>query len=87
MKKISLLIFLFFGLTAAWAQTPSVKREVVGRDIGQLKGIKLSGRITDEITGESLVGATVRIPELDLTRITDDNGSFELEVSRAEYTL
>ena len=87
MKKISLLIFLFFGLTAAWAQTPSVKREVVGRDIGQLKGIKLSGRITDEITGEALVGATVRIPELDLTRITDDNGSFELEVSRAEYTL
>ena len=87
MKKISLLIFLFFGLTAVWAQTPSVKREVVGRDIGQLKGIKLSGRITDEITGEALVGATVRIPELDLTRITDDNGSFELEVSRAEYTL
>jgi hypothetical protein len=87
MKKIILLIFLVVGLSSAWAQTPAVKREVVGRDIGQLKGIKLSGRITDEITGEALVGATVRIPELDLTRITDDNGSFELEVSRAEYTL
>ena len=87
MKRIFLIAYLLLGLSTAWAQTPSAKREVVGRDIGQLKGIKLSGRITDEITGEALVGATVRIPELDLTRITDDNGSFELEVSRAEYTL
>ena len=55
MKKILLLLFLVVGLSSAWAQTPAVKREVVGRDIGQLKGIKLSGRITDEITGEALV--------------------------------
>jgi len=87
MKKVFLIAILLLGISSAWAQTPAVKREVIGRDIGQLKGIKLSGRITDEITGEALVGATVRIPELDLTRITDDNGSFELEVSRAEYTL
>ena len=87
MKRIFLIACLILGLSSAWAQTPAVKRDVIGRDIGQLKGIKLSGRITDEITGEALVGATVRIPELELTRITDDNGSFELEVSRAEYTL
>jgi hypothetical protein len=35
------------------------KREVIGRDVGQLKGIKISGRIIDEITGEALVGATI----------------------------
>lgn len=87
MKKILLLTYLFLGLSAAWAQSPSVKREVIGRDIGQLKGISLSGRLTDEITGEALVGATVRIPELNITRITDANGGFELEVARAEYTL
>lgn len=85
MKK---LLFAFFLLLAHWsiAQT-EVKREVVGRDIGQLKGIKISVRITDEITGEALVGATVTIPELGINRITDANGSFELELERAEYTL
>lgn len=87
MKKLILVVYFLLGWGTAWAQTPTVTREVIGRDIGQLKGIKLSGRITDEITGEALVGATVTIPELNLTRITDANGSFELELSRAEYTL
>lgn len=87
MKKLILVVYFLLGWGTAWAQTPTVTREVIGRDIGQLKGIKISGRITDEITGEALVGATVTIPELNLTRITDANGSFELELSRAEYTL
>lgn len=87
MKNLLLFTFLLFGYFAASAQTDAIKREVVGRDIGQLKGIKISGRIIDEITGQAMVGATVRIPELDLTRITDNNGSFELVVDRAEYTL
>lgn len=87
MKKLILVVYFLLGLGTAWAQTPTVTREVIGRDIGQLKGIKISGRITDEITGEALVGATVTIPELNLTRITDANGSFELELARAEYTL
>ncbi|OOG74340.1 TonB-dependent receptor [Algoriphagus sp. A40] len=87
MKKI-LLLFIFLLGHGAWAQTttPS-KREVIGRDIGQLKGIKISGRIIDEITGEALVGATVSVPELDLTRITDNNGAFELSLDRSEYNL
>ena len=87
MKNLLLFTFLLFGYFAASAQTDAIKREVVGRDIGQLKGIKISGRIIDEITGQALVGATVRIPEINLTRITDNNGSFELVVDRAEYTL
>ncbi|WP_026966473.1 TonB-dependent receptor [Algoriphagus terrigena] len=87
MKKI-LLLFLFLCAQAGWAQTvtPS-KREVVGRDVGQLKGIKISGRIIDEITGEGLVGATITVPELNLTRVTDPNGGFELTLDRAEYNL
>jgi hypothetical protein len=87
MKKLILVVYFLLGMAAAWAQTPTGTREVIGRDIGQLKGIKISGRITDEITGEALVGATVTVPELNLTRITDTNGSFELELARAEYTL
>ncbi|HSF54507.1 MAG TPA: TonB-dependent receptor [Algoriphagus sp.] len=87
MNKILFLFFILIG-HAAWAQTTSpTQREVIGRDIGQLKGIKISGRIIDEITGEALVGATVSVPELELTRITDNNGAFELLLDRAEYTI
>lgn len=47
MKKI-LFVFIFFIGQAGWAQTTiSGKREVIGRDIGQIKGIKISGRIID----------------------------------------
>lgn len=85
MKK---LLFAFFLLLAhlGTAQT-EIKREVVGRDIGQLKGIRVSVRITDEITGEAMVGATVTVPELGMNRITDANGSIELILERAEYNL
>jgi hypothetical protein len=85
MKRNLLLLFLLISHFTL-AQT-EVKREVVGRDIGQLKGIKISGRIIDEITGEALVGATVTVPELQVNRITDNNGAFELTLDRAEYNL
>ncbi|MBN3583984.1 TonB-dependent receptor [Algoriphagus aestuarii] len=85
MKKLLLVFFLLLS-HLGFSQT-EVKREVVGRDIGQLKGIKISGRIIDEITGDALVGATVTVPELDINRITDNNGSFELILDRAEYNL
>jgi hypothetical protein len=85
MKRNLLLLFLLIShLTLAQTE---VKRDVVGRDIGQLKGIKISGRIIDEITGEGLVGATVTVPELAINRITDNNGGFELTLDRAEYNL
>ena len=82
----NLLLFFLLIAQIGFAQT-SMKREVIGRDVGQLKGIKISGRIIDEITGEALVGATITVPELNLNKITDNNGSFELLLDRAEYTL
>jgi hypothetical protein len=85
MKKLLLILGLLIG-NLALAQT-TVQRQVIGRDIGQLKGLKISGRIIDAITGDALVGATVTIPELDITRITDANGNFDLTLDRAEYTL
>lgn len=85
MKKL-LFIFCLLLTHLSMAQT-EIKREVIGRDIGQLKGIKISVRITDEITGEAMVGATVTVPELGINRITDANGSIELTLERAEYNL
>jgi len=63
------------------------KPTVIGRDIGQLKNIRITGRIIDEITGEALVGSTVTITEIDQTKITDNNGEFEFILDRAEYTM
>ncbi|WP_192347819.1 TonB-dependent receptor [Algoriphagus sp. Y33] len=86
MKKCILLLFLIIS-HFGFPQTISVKREVVGHDIGQLKGIKISGRIIDEITGEALVGVTVTVPEISVNGLTDTRGSFELIMDRAEYNL
>ncbi|GHB45178.1 TonB-dependent receptor [Mongoliitalea lutea] len=86
MKKfllvIGLLLFIIPGVVLA-----QQKATVVGRDIGELKNIRISGRLIDQISGEPLVGATVTIRELNKTEVTNTNGSFFLVLDRAEYTL
>lgn len=81
------LLFLFFMLFTWSTLGYGQDRTVVGRDIGELKNIKISGRITDQITGEALVGATVTVRELEKTEITNANGNFNLVLDRAEYVL
>ncbi|WP_297336169.1 TonB-dependent receptor [Algoriphagus sp.] len=85
MKKLLLLFFLF-NLHQAYSQE-TLKRQVIGRDVGQVENIRIAGRLIDEITGEALVGATVTIPELNQVKVTDLNGGFELMLRRAEYNL
>ncbi len=85
MKKLILACLILLSQLAL-AQT-EVKREVIGRDVGQLNGIKISARVIDEITGEALVGATVSLPETDEVFVSDNNGTFELVLERAEYNL
>jgi hypothetical protein len=82
-KKLPILFLLFLIVVTANAQ----QKNIVGRDIGQLKDIKVSGRIIDQITGEPLVGATITVRELTKTEITTTNGTFNLVLDRAEYTL
>ncbi|MGY6522490.1 MAG: TonB-dependent receptor [Mongoliitalea sp.] len=86
MKKFLLLIGSLF-LFVPWMVFGQQKATVVGRDIGELKNIRISGRLIDQISGEPLVGATVTIRELDKTEVTNTNGSFFLVLDRAEYTL
>jgi hypothetical protein len=85
MKKILLLSFLLTFFFNGWIMAQ--QRNVVGRDIGELKNLKISGRITDQITGEALVGATVTVREINKTEITNSNGIFNLVLDRAEYIL
>ena len=82
-KKLPILFLLLFLGMGAYAQ----QKNIVGRDVGQLKDIKISGRIIDQITGEPLVGATITVRELTKTEITSTNGTFNLVLDRAEYTL
>lgn len=84
-KKLQILIFLLFVLGTS--DLIAQQKNIIGRDIGQLKDIKISGRIIDEITGEPLSGATITVRELNKTEITSLNGSFNLVLDRAEYTL
>ncbi|NVK50882.1 MAG: TonB-dependent receptor [Cyclobacteriaceae bacterium] len=86
MKKLLFTCLAFLILQGVAAQD-QIKREIIGRDIGQLKNIRITGRIIDEITGDALIGATVSIPEINQTKITDNNGEFEFILDRAEYTL
>jgi hypothetical protein len=85
MKKILLLSFLLSFFLNGWIMAQ--QRNVVGRDIGELKNLKISGRLTDQITGEALVGATVTVREINKTEITNSNGIFNLVLDRAEYIL
>ncbi len=85
MKKHLFLILFFTLCFSGWGVSQT--RTVVGRDIGELKNLRISGRITDQITGEALVGATVTVREINKTEITNSNGNFTLILDRAEYIL
>jgi hypothetical protein len=86
MKKFLIVVISLMCLqpVTSFAQQ---KATVIGRDIGELKNIRISGRLIDQISGEPLVGATVTIRELNKTEVTNTNGNFFLVLDRAEYTL
>lgn len=86
MKKI-LPLYLILSLCYSMASFAQQKAPVIGRDIGELKNLKISGRIIDHITGDPLVGATITVRETAKTEITNSNGSFFLVLDRAEYVL
>jgi hypothetical protein len=86
MKKIIPLYLLlsFISITGLIAQQ---KIPVIGRDIGEVKNLRISGRIVDHITGDPLVGATITVREIGKTEITNTNGMFFLVLDRAQYVL
>jgi hypothetical protein len=77
------IVLFVLTLNSALAQ----QKPVIGKDIGELKNIKISGRVIDQITGEPLFGATVSVKEINKDEITNNNGIFNLVLDRAEYTL
>ncbi len=86
MKKIILQLFLIV-LFSHMLLSQEMERVSIGKDIGQVKDIDIRVRVVDEITAESLVGATIIIEELNLVESTNVNGTVEFKLDRAEYTL
>lgn len=86
MKKFLLYSLLLQLLLLSGLQAQQ-RATVIGRDIGEMKNIRISGRVIDQITGEALIGATVTVKETNKTEITNSNGNFFLVLDRAEYNL
>jgi hypothetical protein len=81
MKKVLLLICLvplfLFGQDIV----------IVGKESGEMRDFKVNVRVIDEITGESLPGATVIIPESNLQGITNENGNIYFTLIRKDYPI
>jgi hypothetical protein len=48
---------------------------------------QISGTIKDSTTGESLIGATIKVVELNTGTTTNENGQFKLKIADGTYTL
>jgi len=83
MNKIILFIGLYLILIGQGFSQE--QKTVIGRDIGEMKDLKISGRVIDQITGDPLVGATVTINGQ--TEVTNPNGNFSFLLDRAEYDM
>ncbi len=72
MKNIVSVLFLYFFLSiTALAQ----------------QTVNLSGTVSVESTGKVLHQASVKIPELGLTAITGDDGTYSFNVTPDRYTV
>jgi hypothetical protein len=60
---------------------------VIGRDAGELGPFKLSGKVTDAFTGETLIGVSIYIEELKSGTFTNDAGYYELQLKRSDYSI
>ena len=56
-------------------------------NIGRYKNAKLSGRVIDGKTGETLVGAVVFNRKMEHGSTTNGNGEFELDLPTGEHQL
>lgn len=75
MKKENLLVlFLLFLLSLSeftWAQ----------------KHYAITGRVTDAVTGESLIGVTIYVPLLKVGTVTDVDGGYELTLPEGNHSM
>ncbi len=58
------------------------------RDAGNgYRKVIFSGKVKDSKTGEPVIGATIFIEELNIGVVTGNEGNFQVQIPRGEYTL
>jgi len=86
MKKIVSIIFAAILFMAAGSALNASDKIKEGPSL--LSTTSISGSVYDQLTGEALVGVTVKIEGLDEVSYTDFNGSFQFkDVLPGEYTV
>lgn len=80
-------LLLFCVLLLASQGINAQQRLVIGQDTNQPGPFRITGKITDDSSGESLVGVSVYVEELKTGTYTKEDGSFELQLRKQDYTL
>lgn len=94
-KSRSKLRFLFLFLTFGFLQLNAAATETQGienannmaSDKFQVKPIDLTGTVTDSVSGEALVGVTVRVKGASKGAVTDANGQYHLSGIQDDATI
>lgn len=68
MKKIYIILFFLLSLNILWA----------GNNNSDNIGMAIHGKITDKVTGELIIGATISIADLKVGTVSDVNGKYIL---------
>ena len=83
-KSIVICFVLLFAIHLTLLAQQTI---VIGQESFQQGPFRISGKITDQNTGESLIGVSIYVEELKSGTFTDEDGNFELTLRKQLYTL
>ncbi len=85
MKKVVIAVILMLSVVAVQAKKSDTKDKTADT---KATTMQLAGTISDEVSGESLVGVEVKIEGTDLKTYTDFDGHFSFDgVKPGEYKI
>jgi len=84
--KLTLFFVLIFNI-GAFANVVARADVMAAYQAGPQQGFRVTGQVTDETTGETLIGATVRIKGTTNAVAVDVSGRFTLDAPNANSTL
>ncbi|MCF8381039.1 MAG: carboxypeptidase-like regulatory domain-containing protein [Bacteroidales bacterium] len=73
MKKLFVLLFVVLSVSSLKAIEPGINAPAA------VNSVQIEGKVTDVITGEALVGVSLKVKGSELTTYTDLNGNFKME--------
>jgi hypothetical protein len=83
-KNIFIIAISFLSIHFGIAQEEAV---TIGSETGEIRVFDISGRVIDELTGESVPGVNVYITSQEKGAVTNENGVFKLRLMRGYYDM